>query len=67
MDERGWVENDEFLIAQSVISSNECTGLMPAACEDQEDKESYAEIYDAPCPEMKCEGKPKKRIKRLND
>ena len=35
-----------------VASSNECTGLIPSAAEDEHAIDSYGDIYDIPLPEI---------------
>ena len=36
---------DKFYDVEKVASSTECTGLIPSAAKDEEEAESYGELY----------------------
>lgn len=42
------IDDDELFTM--VVSSNECTGLMPTPPRTQDDVDSYTDIYDIPQP-----------------
>ena len=43
-------DNDKFFDSNIVVSSTECTGLMPPPPLSADEAESYTEIYDLPLP-----------------
>ncbi len=46
-------DNDSFFDTDTVASSTECTGLIPAPPLSDEEAESYTDIYSIPKPENK--------------
>ena len=48
--EDAWDEDEMIWDTNMVASSMECTGLIPAAPANQEEIDSYAEIYGVPQP-----------------
>lgn len=48
-------DNDKFFDSNVVVSSTECTGLMPTPPLSVDEAESYTEIYDLPQPKVKAD------------
>lgn len=51
-DKRGFpAYEDDWWEFDDVVSSTECTGLIPSPPTDAADAESYTDLYDVPQPE----------------
>lgn len=53
---------ETFLGTHNISSVTECTGLIPAAPENEAEAESYAKLYRVPKPENCVSEKLKKKI-----
>jgi hypothetical protein len=47
--------DDDFFDIETVVSSTECTGLIPTPPLSVAESESYTEIYDIPRPKVKTD------------